>query len=69
MMIHACLYAYGNAKGFQEGATEFYTLSYQTRCLKENPQPRAQTLNFQPATGALIPLAPKCGSLDSSNVS
>ena len=36
--IHACLYAYGNAKGIQESATEFYTLPYQykIRCSKEN---------------------------------
>ena len=36
--IHACLYAYGNAKGIQESATEFYTWPYQykIRCSKEN---------------------------------
>ena len=30
-------------------------------------QPSAQTLNFQPAACALIPLGPQCGSLDPSN--
>jgi len=37
--------------------------------LEREPRPTEQTLNFQPATSALISLAPQCFSLDSSNVS